>query len=33
MTGLYILVGGVVLIAGLATLYDWLAERQHRRSH
>jgi hypothetical protein len=33
MTGVYILLGGVVLIGGLVCAYDWLAERQHRRSH
>jgi hypothetical protein len=31
MTGLYILLGGIVLIAGTITLLDGLARRQERR--
>lgn len=31
MTGVYILLGGMVLIGGIVCLYDWLAERHDRR--
>lgn len=31
MTGLYIIFGGMILFATVITLYDLLAERQHRR--
>ena len=32
MTGLYVIFGGMVLFATLLGVYDWLAERRHRRS-
>ena len=32
MSGLYILLGGLVLIVGLITLVDWLGGRKERRS-
>lgn len=31
MTGVYILLGGIVLFATIAVLIDWLDERQERR--
>ncbi len=33
MTGVYILLGGITLVAGIVTLLDWLGERQERRAH
>ena len=33
MTGVYIILGGMVLVASIVGVYDWLAERQHRRSN
>ena len=32
MIGVFILLGGVVLVASVVGLLDWLAERRHRRS-
>ena len=33
MTGVYIILGGMVLVATIVGVYGWLAERQYRRSH
>ena len=33
MTGIYIMLGGMVLFGGIITLLDWLGRRQHRREH
>ena len=31
--GIYILMGGIVLFAGIITLLDWLGQRQERKAH
>ena len=33
MTGVYILLGGITLVAGIVTLLDWLGQRQERKAH
>ena len=33
MTGVYILLGGITLVAGIVTLLDWLGRRQQRKAH
>jgi hypothetical protein len=32
MTGVYVLLGGIVLVAFIITLLDWLARRKDRQS-
>jgi len=33
MIGAYVILGGIVLFAGVITLLDWLGRRKERRSH
>jgi hypothetical protein len=32
-TGIYILLGGITLCAGIITALDWWAQRRHDRTH
>ena len=33
MSGLYVMLGGIVLVVSIIGLMDWLNERRDRRSH
>ncbi len=33
MTGALALLGGILLVVSVIGIWDWLAERQHRRAH
>ena len=33
MAGVYILLGGITLVAGIVTLLAWLGRRQQRKAH
>ena len=33
MTGVYVLLGDIVLVAGIITFLDWLGQRQERKAH
>ena len=33
MTDVYVLLGGIVLVAGIIMLLDWLGQREERKAH